>query len=68
MIDYNEIQRDDPETALAYLREQAAKLDRRVSAETLGMLAMMQSDYPDSYELFARTMRREGIEVVGEYI
>lgn len=67
MIDYNEIQRDDPETALTFLREQAAELGGTVSAETLGMLAMMQSDYPDSYQRFARTMKSEGIEVVGEY-
>lgn len=64
MIDFNEIQRNDPETAIAYLRELGAA-SGVVAAETVGMLANMQDDVPGAYQRFALELERADIAIEG---
>ncbi len=66
MAGFDDIERNDVEAALDYLRAEA-KREGFVEAELVGMLAMMQDDFPASLDRFFRLLEREKIDVRGEF-
>lgn len=63
----DDVERNDEAAALRYLREWAADTGY-VLGEELGMLAMMQDDFPESIDRLVDAMEADGIEVRGEFM